>query len=229
MYTLLVVDDDYSFLAMIQKYFTKKNYQVYCAKSYEEMKVCLLKNHIDCILLDVKLQETNGYSICSELKKEYSIPIIFISNFGTEDDRVKGFIAGGDDYICKPVHMQELAYRIERRIHPSIQNNSKKVEDSVLHIDSFTRKVILCKTVIPLTDAEFDILWFLSQHEQKIYSHFDIFNMVWKELALKNDAHTVQVHVSALRKKLNAIYDKHEYIQTVWGKGYRFVWLQDET
>lgn len=229
MNTILMIDDDVKYMKAIYDFLTKRNFIVYCATSFANA-FPYRKEVIDCVILDIKISEDeNGYDICKKIKSELNIPIIFLSNYDEDDDRIQGFLSGADDFIGKPCNLEELNMRIKKRMNPTIRTkNGKNIRSGKLLIDMFQHRAYYQDEVIPLTDAEFNILYFLAAHEHLVFSQYEIFDQIWKE-PIVNSAHTVQVHISSTRKKLNTICPDHEYIQTVWGKGYQFVGIKDET
>lgn len=224
MYNLLIVDDDASILEVIRIYFTGRGYKLYTAQNAEECLKTAEHMPLDCIVLDVALPDMDGFEVCEAVKKRTNVPIIFVSNYAEEDKRISGFVSGGDDYVIKPFSLRELELRICARIRHQ-EGNTKCGEPlnfGKLSIDEAARSVAYKEDMISLTAAEFDILFFLANHENQVFSQKDIFESVWKLPDLGN-AHTVQVHVAQIRRKLNSFSEEHQYIQTVWGKGYKFV------
>ena len=224
MYNLLIVDDDASILEVTRIYFTSRGYKVYTAQNAGECLKTSEHMPLDCIVLDVALPDMDGFEVCEEVKKKTNVPIIFVSNYAEEDKRINGFVSGGDDYVIKPFSLRELELRICARIRQ--QEGKTKCGETLdfgkLNINKAARSVAYKEDMISLTAAEFDILFFLANHESQVFSQKDIFERVWKLPDLGN-AHTVQVHVAQIRRKLNSFSEDHQYIQTVWGKGYKFV------
>lgn len=228
MNTILMIDDDIQYMNTIRDYLTKQDFIVYCANSFKTA-LPYMKESIDCVILDIKLQDNeNGYEICQKIKSEINIPIIFLSNYAQDDNRIHGFLSGADDFLGKPCNLEELRIRILKRIHPTIKLKQKEqIRFGDLWIDAIRHKAFYKDELILLTDAEFNILYFLATHEHMVFSQYEIYDHLWKEPVISN-AHTVQVHISSTRKKLNKICPNHEYIQTVWGKGYQFIGIHEK-
>lgn len=224
MYNILIVDDDATMLEALQIYFTGAGYTVYTAQNAQTCLCAVKQTPLDCIVLDVALPDLDGFEVCEAIKKNTNLPIIFVSNYAEEDKRISGFVSGGDDYVTKPFSLKELELRICARIRQREERpeGSKRLDFGALSINEAARSVSYEEENITLTAAEFDILFFLANHENQVFSQRDIFKRVWKLPDLGN-AHTVQVHVAQIRRKLNAFSKEHQYIQTVWGKGYKFV------
>lgn len=228
MNTILMIDDDIQYMNMIREDLMKKGFIVYCANSFKTA-LPYMKKSIDCIILDIKLQDDeDGYEICQKIKREINIPIIFLSNYAQDDHRIQGFLSGADDFLGKPCNLEELRIRILKRIHPTVKlKREDQVHSGKLFIDAMRHKAYYNDELILLTDAEFNILYFLATHEHTVFSQYEIYDHLWKEPVISS-AHTVQVHISSARKKLNKICPYHEYIQTVWGKGYQFIGIHEE-
>ncbi|CAK7045721.1 MAG: Transcriptional regulatory protein SrrA [Eubacterium sp.] len=224
MYNLLIVDDDASILEVTRIYFTGRGYKVYAAQNGKECLKTAAHMPLDCIVLDVALPDMDGFEVCEAVKKNNNVPILFVSNYAEEDKRINGFVSGGDDYVIKPFSLRELELRICARIRQQEGKASRgeALNFGRLSINEAARSVAYEDKTISLTAAEFDILFFLANHENQVFSQKDIFERVWKLPDLGN-AHTVQVHVAQIRRKLNSFSEEHQYIQTVWGKGYKFV------
>lgn len=223
MSNVLVIDDDKDVLMVIKRYLEKQGCFVFCATTGEKGIQILLKETIDCIVLDVLLENENGFDICRQIKKITAIPIIFLTNLGNEDDLKIGFLSGGDDYITKPFSMMELYLRIQARIrqyhHSGVQQETLSFAPLLINLNA--RVVTVSGIKITLTASEFDILVLLANSPQTIFAISEIYQAVWKMPDMDN-AHTVQVHIANLRKKMDAAYPAHHFVQTVWGKGYQF-------
>lgn len=224
MYNLLVIDDDTSILEVVKIYFTAQGFCVSTAESAKRGLAMIDTLPVDCVLLDIALPDMDGFEACNAIKEKRNIPIIFLSNYGEEERRIGGFMAGGDDYLVKPFSLKELELRVYARIRQGMDGIKKGalLEFGKLVINESARSVSYDDEKITLTAAEFDILYFLATHMNQVFSQKDIYENIWKLPDLGN-AHTVQVHVAQIRRKLNTINKEHAYIETVWGKGYKFV------
>ena len=155
MNTILMIDDDIQYMNTIRDYLTKQDFIVYCANSFKTA-LPYMKESIDCVILDIKLQDNeNGYEICQKIKSEINIPIIFLSNYAQDDNRIHGFLSGADDFLGKPCNLEELRIRILKRIHPTIKLKQKEqIRFGDLWIDAIRHKAFYKDELILLTDAE---------------------------------------------------------------------------
>lgn len=224
MYNLLVVDDDVDILNINQIYFSNIGFNVYTSETAKDAMDIVESIVLDCIILDISLPDIDGYKMCNDIKEKVNIPIIFLSNYEHEEEKVRGFLAGGDDYITKPYSLKELELRIYARMrqYKNITSVPNVLKFSVLVINVNSRKVTFDGESIDLTTMEFEILLFLAENKEQVFSKIEIYNQVWKMPDI-GDQHTVQVHIAQMRKKINSLSREHQYIQTVWGKGYKFV------
>lgn len=224
MYNLLVVDDDVDILNINQIYFSNIGFNVYTSETAKDAMDIVESIVLDCIILDISLPDIDGYKMCNDIKEKVNIPIIFLSNYEHEEEKVRGFLAGGDDYITKPYSLKELELRIyaHMRQYKNITSVPNVLKFSALVINVNSRKVTFDGESIDLTTMEFEILLFLAENKEQVFSKIEIYNQVWKMPDI-GDQHTVQVHIAQMRKKINSLSREHQYIQTVWGKGYKFV------
>ncbi|MGW7369838.1 response regulator transcription factor [Streptomyces sp. NPDC054841] len=171
----------------------------------------------DIILLDLELPDLDGLEVCRSIRSMCDVPVIAVTAWGTELDRVLGLQAGADDYLVKPYGFRELMARMEavmRRARPQ-QNSAKVVSHGPLHIDAGTREVCLGGRIIDLTRKEFDLLHLLASHPGTVISRKRIMEQVWGDSWSRR---TVDTHVSSLRNKLGG----SDWIITVRGVGFRF-------
>ncbi|MBH7546238.1 response regulator transcription factor [Clostridioides difficile] len=224
MYNLLVVDDDVDILNINQIYFSNIGFNVYTSETAKDAMDIVESIVLDCIILDISLPDIDGYKMCNDIKEKVNIPIIFLSNYEHQEETVRGFFAGGDDYITKPYSLKELELRIYARMrqYKNITSVPNVLKFSALVINVNSRKVTFDGESIDLTTMEFEILLFLAENKEQVFSKIEIYNQVWKMPDI-GDQHTVQVHIAQMRKKINSLSREHQYIQTVWGKGYKFV------
>lgn len=221
--TILLVDDDEQLNAYNEAYLKHMGYQVRCAKNQYEAMDALSKEAVHLVVLDVQLPQSDGFTICQEIKRLCDIPVIFLSNMSSEADMEEGFESGGIDYMFKPFHQSELELRIRMRLrqHRGELNPSQTIVFGVLKISLVERQSYLQDVRLNLTASEFDILVMLAKHPKTVYTIAQIYQEIWKLPDIEN-AQTVQVHIAHLRKKMEQLYPAHSFIQTVWGKGYTF-------
>lgn len=177
----------------------------------------------DCVLLDVMIPGEDGFSICERLRRLTDVPVIFLSCVTETDRQLEGFAAGGIDYIIKDTPPELFWAKVETRIRMSAADRRRtQVCYGPLCIDLAGRRALMDGKELLLTSDEFDILWRLSEHSGQVFSPEEICGMVYGSQC-KEDGQTVQIHMSRLRRKLHKAWGGHQFIETVWGQGYRFV------
>lgn len=222
---ILVVEDDSDINSLLCNVLMKNGYKVRGAYSGSEAIMCIEQFNYDIVLLDLMLPGVNGESLIDEVRKNNSMPIIVISAKGGQEDKIKVLKLGADDFIMKPFDINEVLVRIEvqlrryRQFYKSKrQDNSLKHKNIILHVDS--RQVFFKDLEILLTLREFSILELLMENPNKVFTRANLFESIWGSEFLGDD-NTVNVHVSNLRSKLAKVDTQSEYIQTVWGIGFK--------
>lgn len=219
---LLIIDDDPAIGQLLQRVFEEKNWTAQLAADGLEALERLKTENFDLIFLDLSLPFKNGDTVLIELRKFSKIPVIVISAKELVTTKVDLLKIGADDYITKPFDIDEVAARAEavlrRNSSWTAENEQKKFKNLTLNMTEQT--VQINQQDLTLTATEFNILQLLMEHPNKVFSKRNIFESVWKE-PYHDDGHTINVHVSSLRNKLNQADPKAEYIETVWGVGYR--------
>lgn len=175
----------------------------------------------DCVLLDVMMPGEDGFSTCEKLHGLVNAPIIFLSCFTETDRQMKGFTVGGIDYITKNTPAELFWAKVETRIKLASSDRTQFCYGALL-LDLAARKALLGEKELFLTSEEFDMLQHLSEHAGHVLTPEELFEMVWGGRPW-DGGQLVQTHMSRLRRKLEMEYDKHCFIETVWGQGYRFV------
>lgn len=224
MYRVLLVDDDASVLKVNQDYLQKAGMEVVSTDRLDDAMDVLFHSIVDCIVLDVVFdQQEVGFSFCEALKKVSDAPVVFLTCLDNEDALVKCFISGGDDYISKPYSLKELLIRIQARIAANRQLGSQEILDYwPLRINRTTREVAIFNERMHVTHIEYEILLLLVENPNCVYSVAELYQGIWKMRDVDN-VQTVQVHIAHLRKKLDQACPRHHLIETVWGKGYKFI------
>ena len=179
------------------------------------------ENSYDCILLDVMFPDEDGFSICKELNRFVNAPVIFLSCLTEPDRQIEGFATGGIEYITKDTPAELFWAKIETRIKLAVSDRTQLYYGSLL-LDLKRRRALINGEELSLTPIEFDILWRISEQAGHIFTPEEIFSMVWGSQAW-DGGQMVQMHMSKLRRKLEKAWGEHRFIETVWGKGYRFV------
>lgn len=222
-YKLLLVDDDPALLKVNRAFFEQHGYEVVCAANARAAVQAVTTARLDCVVLDIDLPDENGFEVCVAIRKSTNLPIIFLSAYTEEESRVRGLSIGGDDYICKPCSLTELALRVRLRIESHPQEHTAQVlRFGSLVIDPEQRIVSYLGRTADLTRIEFDILYYLARNPERVYSYDQLYDRIWHE-PLNLGRHSVQVRVGAIRKKLFAVCPDREFIHTIRHSGYQFV------
>lgn len=226
---ILVIDDEPAINKLVCSYLTKEQFLPLSAYTGEEALTLLKKEKPDLIILDVMLPDTEGPALSLEIRKFSDVPIIFLSCKTQEIDKIIALSAGGDDYMTKPFMPGELIARIKahlRRQNSLLRDTATRMnniyEFEGLKVDFDTHELFIRGEEISLTTKEFEILKLLIENPRKVFPASQIFESVWKTNCMGNDAKTVMVYISTLRKKLEQHPESPSYIISVRGVGYKF-------
>ena len=217
---ILVIDDDDDVLAQIESAFSKTGYSLMKSKSGKAGLELALKEKPDLIVLEVSLPELDGFSICKTLRSQgYSNPIIFLTKKISEIDVIIGLELGAQDYIRKPLQINELLARIEVNLKKNNEESLKKIVVKDLEIDLEKRKVRHRGETRELTQKEFQLLYALAKCPNKVFSRNELLTNVWG-WAQYGETRTVDIHIGYLRKKFEDNPRKPIIFQTIRGVGY---------
>lgn len=222
---ILIADDEKEIRDILSLLLSSEGYEVIVTSDGKEA-IRQASEDIDLYILDVNMPEMSGFVAGSEIRKTYDAPIIFLTAYSSESDKVMGFSVGADDYIVKPFSNMELLMRtkaiLRRRVvnTPPLQESSTysrlTIQDLILDLDKQT--ILRNDTPIVLTYTEFKILELLASNRKKIFSLDHIYSNIWNEEAVSDSA--IMVHIKNLRKKLGDDSRNPKYIKTAWGRGY---------
>lgn len=222
---ILIADDEKDIRDIVSLLLTGDGYMVLTAEDGQKA-VDMASPEIDLYILDVNMPHLSGIMAAAEIRKKYDIPIVFLTAYSSESDKVMGFSVGADDYIVKPFSNMELLMRVKAilkrsPIYPQTTNTSNcenkvMICDVVLDLDS--QSIIKGEEIISLTYTEFEILKLLATNKKKIYSLESIYQSIWEEDAVGDGA--IMVHIKNIRKKLGDNSRNPIYIKTAWGRGY---------
>jgi len=225
---ILVVEDDKDIAHLTTLHLKDAGYSVDCVHDGEDGLNAALEQPYDLIILDVMLPGMDGFEICRLVReKKPSVLVIMLTAKSGEVDRVLGLEIGADDYLTKPFSMRELQARVKallrrrEKFQPDSVGEEEQIVSGELVIDLEKREVNRANTMISLTAKEFDLLVQFARHPGKAYSRTQLLDLVWG-YGYEGFEHTVNSHINRLRAKLEADPAKPEYIQTVWGIGYKF-------
>lgn len=226
---ILIADDEREIREILTRILEKEGYEVVAAKDGQEV-VELADESVDLYILDVNMPGLSGFAAAAEIRKKYYAPILFLTAYSGEADKVMGFSVGGDDYLVKPFSNTELLLRVWAHLRRAKEYGASPVggaepkretgrivyKDLVLDLEH--QSVEKEGEVIALTYTEFRILELFLTHRKKIFSMENIYQSVWEDEAVGDS--TIMVHIKNLRKKLSDNSRSPEYIKTAWGKGY---------
>ena len=218
---LLIVDDEPDIVAMLASFFTGKGYQVLTAQSGREA-LKKAEQSPDLILLDVSMPDLDGLAVCQAIRDHLACPILFLTARIEDTDKVRGFSAGGDDYILKPFSLVELEARVQAHLRREARHQSQaRVKFAgELTIDFLERRVFFGKEELPLTKKEFDIVELLSQNPGQVFDKERIYEKIWGYDS-EGSSGVVAEHIRRIRAKL-AVHTDRVYLETVWGCGYKW-------
>lgn len=213
-YRLLAVDDEPDILRTNRRYLEARGYRVDSAACAREALELLKRQSYDCILLDVLLPDMNGFALCEAVRELTTAPILFLSCMDDEEDKIKGLMAGGDDYITKPYSLKELAARVYAQVRRSAMKGfAIDHQNQILRIDN---------RIIPLAQKEFDLFLFLLGNPGRVIPAAELYREVWRT-GKADSANTVAVHMARLQHKLEDAESVIGRIETIRGEGYRFL------
>ena len=218
---MLLVEDEPRIASTICKYFELESYQYTALASGEQVVATIKEKQPDLCILDIMLPDVDGIRLCREIRTFSSLPIIFLTAKVEEVDRLIGFDAGADDYVCKPFSPKELMARIAvwlKRSTAAAPDDAQLVFDAiVMNIERFT--VTVNEQAVKLTLNEFNILRALMEYPEKVFSRRELLYAV-KQRELDIYERTIDSHIKNLRKKLAAASAENNYITSIYGVGY---------
>jgi DNA-binding response OmpR family regulator len=224
---VLIIEDEPDIAALVCDYLTVHGYETARAEGGMRGLSMALEGGYDLVILDIMLPGMSGFEVLRELRERSDVPVLILSAKSEEVDKVRGLGLGADDYIQKPFSPTELVARVGAHISRykrlSAKNEPVRKRELLirgLRIDLDARQVFLRGAEVMLTGKEFDVLAFLAGNPNKVYSKDKLFESVWGLDAL-GDAGTVVVHIKNLREKIEDDPQAPQYIETVWGAGYR--------
>lgn len=224
---ILIIEDDQSIAELQRDYLETEGYYVDIEENGEQGLERALKETYDLYILDLMLPTINGFEICRQIRKEKDVPIIFVSAKKEDVDKIRGFRLGADDYLVKPFSPSELVARVkghisryEQLIGKQVVKNKKIIVGNI-QIDIKDHKVFVNEREISLTSKEFDLLIFLINNPNHVFSKEELFERIWGIDAI-GEVSTVTVHIRKLREKIESDSSNPQHIETIWGAGYRF-------
>lgn len=224
---ILIADDDEQIREVVRILLESEGYQV---REASDGKEAMEKADagIDLYLLDIMMPGASGFTVCSEIRKKSTAPIIFLTAKTQDSDKTLGFSSGADDYLPKPFSASELLARVKAALRRYLVYGAKQNESrgetlrfADITVDADANRVFRAGEEIFFTDIEYNILLLLARNKKKVFSVQNIYESVWHEPYFYSANNTVMVHVRNIRKKLGDTAQNGEIIRTVWGRGYR--------
>ncbi|MEE1312699.1 MAG: response regulator transcription factor [Lachnospiraceae bacterium] len=224
---ILIVEDELSIAELEKDYLELSSFEVDIETDGKSGLEQALEGEYDMIILDLMLPEMDGFEICKKIRAQKDIPILMVSAKKDDIDKIHGFGLGADDYITKPFSPSELVARVkahlaryERLVGSNVQENDI-IEIRGIKIDKTARRVYVNGEEKAFTTKEFDLLTFLASNPNRVFKKEELFNKIW-DMESIGDIATVTVHIKKIREKIEFDTSKPQYIETIWGVGYRF-------
>jgi two-component system response regulator ResD len=226
---ILVVDDEARIRRLVRMYLEREGYEIEEAEDGDTALAKAVETDYDLILLDLMLPGMDGIDVCQELRKKKATPVIMLTARGEETNRIQGFEVGADDYVVKPFSPRELVHRVKALLRRASATAYLKTDQSAsnaivfpdLTIDHDAHRVVAGGEEVNLTPKEYELLHYLAQSPDKVFSREELLKDVW-HYDFFGDLRTVDTHVKRLREKLNrASPEAAAMIATVWGVGYK--------
>ena len=224
---VLIVEDEEAIAEIERDYLELSGFDVTIKTDGDSGLEAALTEDFDIIILDIMLPGTDGYEICKQVRNIKNIPIIMVSAKKEDIDKIRGLGTGADDYMTKPFSPSELVARVKAhmaRYERLITDNKPEndiVEIKGIKIDKTARRVFVDGEEKSFTTKEFDLLAFLVDHPNHVYTKEELFREIW-DMDSVGDIATVTVHIKKIREKIESDSAKPKYIETIWGVGYRF-------
>lgn len=224
---ILIIEDETAIADLERDYLEINDYEVSIENDGTKGLEAALNNDYNLIILDLMLPGIDGYEICKRIREEKNIPILMVSAKKDDIDKVRGLGLGADDYMTKPFSPSELVARVKahlsryERLIGSNQKSNDVVEIRGIRIDKTARRVYIDGEEKSFTTKEFDLLTFLAENPNHVFTKEELFREIW-DMDSIGDIATVTVHIKKIREKIEFDTAKPQYIETIWGVGYRF-------
>ena len=224
---ILIVEDEIAIADLEKDYLELSGFEVEIAEDGQTGLERALEEEFNLLILDLMLPRVDGFEICRRVRAAKNMPIIMVSAKKDDIDKIRGLGLGADDYMTKPFSPSELVARVkahlnryERLLNSTAKENAL-VEIRGIKIDKTARRVWVNGEEKSFTSKEFDLLTFLAENPNRVYSKEELFKEIW-EMDSVGDSATVTVHIKKIREKIEFNSAKPQYIETIWGVGYRF-------
>ena len=224
---ILIVEDEEAIADLEKDYLELNDFEVVIENSGDTGLATALSEDFDLIILDLMLPGIDGFEICKRIREEKDIPILMVSAKKDDIDKIRGLGLGADDYLTKPFSPSELVARVKAHMarYNRLVGTHTKENDSVeirgIRIDKTARRVFVDGVEKTFTTKEFDLLTFLAENPNHVFTKEELFREIW-DMDSIGDIATVTVHIKKIREKIETDTSKPQYIETIWGVGYRF-------
>lgn len=227
---ILIIEDEEAIAELERDYLTISDFEVTIKTSGNEGLAEALTSDYDLIILDLMLPGIDGFEVCKTIREKKDIPILMVSAKKDDIDKVRGLGLGADDYMTKPFSPSELVARVKAHLaryerlvgsNAAAKQANEIVEIRGLKIDKTARRVYVDGEEKIFTTKEFDLLTFLAENPNRVYTKDELFREIW-DMESIGDVATVTVHIKKIREKIEYNTANPQYIETIWGVGYRF-------
>ncbi len=224
---ILIVEDETAIAELEKDYLELSGYEVEIAADGVNGLKKALNEEYKLLILDLMLPGVDGFEICKKVREKKNLPILMVSAKKNDIDKIRGLGLGADDYITKPFSPSELVARVkahlnryERLVGTNVREN-EIIEIRGIKIDKTARRVYVNDDEKNFTTKEFDLLTFLAENPNRVYTKEELFKEIW-DMESIGDIATVTVHIKKIREKIEVNTSRPQYIETIWGVGYRF-------
>lgn len=224
---ILIIEDEESIAELEKDYLELSGFEVEIENSGDAGLKRAMDEEFDMFILDLMLPEVDGFEICKKIREEKNTPILMISAKKDDIDKIRGLGLGADDYMTKPFSPSEMVARVKAHLarYERLINSGQQVNDIIeirgLKIDKTARRVYINNEEKTFTTKEFDLLTFLAENPNHVFTKEELFREIW-DMESIGDIATVTVHIKKIREKIEYSTSKPQYIETIWGVGYRF-------
>ena len=225
---ILIIEDEVAIAELEKDYLELSDFRVEVCNSGDSGLLKALSEDFDLVILDLMLPGMDGFEVCKRIREEKNIPILMVSAKKDDIDKIRGLGLGADDYMTKPFSLSELVARVkahmaryERLVGTNARPQNDIVEIRGIRIDKTARRVYIDGIEKAFTTKEFDLLTFLAENPNHVYTKEELFREIW-DMDSIGDIATVTVHIKKIREKIEQDTAKPQYIETIWGVGYRF-------
>ncbi|GLX69619.1 response regulator transcription factor [Paenibacillus glycanilyticus] len=220
---IMVVDDDQSIVELLRDFLENDQFGVVTANDADEAWKLFQEHAVHCIILDIMMPGHNGFDLCRRIRTESNVPILFLSARGEDVDKIRGLTLGGDDYIVKTASPGEIVARVKAVLRrtgtPSQSQVSQVLDYGRIKLDLTTRELFVEQTNVSLTPKEFELLRLFMEHPKQVFAYDQLLEKFWDGIG---DKHTIRVHLSRLREKIELDLEQPQHLINIWGIGYRF-------